>query len=171
MGVCMNVDRRTLLLGAGLSMVGLPALAAGREAPEFVGIEGWINSPPLTMRGLRGRPVLVTFFARTCINCIRTMPYVESWYRRYHAQGFVVVGVHTPEFESEKPRAALETAVSRFGLSYPIAQDNASATWNAWANQYWPADYLVDRHGQVVYSHVGEGDYADIEGRIRALSA
>ena len=168
-----SFGRRALLRGAGALMaaelIGGPALAA--QAPEFTGIEGWINSRALTMHGLRGRPVLVNFFARSCINCIHAMPYLESWYAKYRARGFVVVGIHTPEFPVERPRDALEAAARRFGLTYPIAQDNESATWNAWGNQYWPAEYLVDRNGRIVHTHVGEGGYGETESLIQGLLA
>lgn len=166
-------SRRGLIVTTGGAIAStclpVPATAAGRIAPEFSGIDGWINSGPLTMRGLRGRPVLVNFWARSCINCIHAMPAIKSWYAKYHGSGFVVVGVHTPEFEVEKSHGALEAAVSRFGLSYPIAEDNSSATWNAWSNQYWPAEYLVDQRGRIVHSHSGEGGYEETERRIQAL--
>ena len=123
------------------------------------------------MRGLRGRPVLVTFFARSCINCIHAMPAIKSWYAKYQDHGFVVVAVHTPEFAIEKSRPALEAAAQRFGLVYPIAEDNFSATWNAWGNQYWPAEYLVDQRGHIVHSHSGEGGYGETERRIQGLLA
>ena len=121
------------------------------------------------MRGLRGRPVLVNFWARSCINCINAMPYIKSWHAKYRDRGFVVVGVHTPEFAVEKSHAALEAAVSRFGLSYPIAEDNGSATWNAWGNQFWPAEYLVDQRGAIVRSYFGEGGYGETERAIQRL--
>ena len=166
-----DTNRRTLLIGAGALAVATAhptaLLAAGATAPEFVGISGWLNSSPLTMAGLRGRPVLVNFWARSCINCIHAMPAIRSWYAKYREQGFVVVGIHTPEFEVEKSKAALETAVQRFGLSYPIAQDNSSATWDAWSNQYWPTEYLVNRQGMIVHSHSGEGGYAATEALIQ----
>ncbi len=164
-------SRRTLMAAAGVAALipGLPARAAGRSAPEFVGIEGWLNSAPLSMSGLRGRPLLVNFFARSCINCIHAMPHIEGWYRAYRDRGFVVIGVHTPEFPVEKSRAALAAAAGRFGLTYPIAEDNASATWNAWNNQYWPAEYLVDQSGRIVHEHVGEGGYGETERVIRSL--
>lgn len=166
-------SRRAVLTTAGVaiaaSLLPGPAEAAGRAAPEFVGIDGWLNSGPLSMHGLRGRPVLVNFFARSCINCIHAMPYLKSWYAKYSGSGFVLVGVHTPEFEVEKSRPALEAAVSRFGLAYPIAEDNSSATWNAWGNRYWPAEYLVDQRGRIVHSHFGEGGYAETERLIQSL--
>lgn len=173
MGPSFQPSRRRLVTAAGAAAASacLPAVASARTAPGFVGIDGWINSGPLSMAGLRGRPVLVNFFARSCINCIHAMPYIESWYAKYAGRGFVVVGVHTPEFEVEKSRPALEAAVERFGLRYPIAEDNQSATWNAWGNQYWPAEYLVDQRGRIVHSHAGEGGYGETEAMIRSLLA
>ena len=171
MSASFQPSRRLLLAAASASAATacLPAEAAGRGAPGFVGIDGWLNSGPLSMAGLRGRPVLVNFFARSCINCIHAMPYLKSWYAKYSDRGFVVVGVHTPEFEVEKSRPALEAAVERFGLRYPIAEDNQSATWNAWGNNYWPAEYLVDQRGRIVHTHVGEGGYSETEQLIQNL--
>lgn len=123
------------------------------------------------MRGLRGQVVLINFFARACSNCIAAVPYIREWHTRYRDKGFTVVGVHTPELAAEKSRPALEAAVQRFGLTYPIAIDNASETWNAWGNRYWPAEYLVDQQGKVIYSHFGEGAYAQTEALIRRLIA
>ena len=170
-----DARRRALVAGAGIALastcLSIPSLAAGRVAPEFVGIDGWLNSAPLSMSGLRGRPVLVTFWARSCINCIHAMPAIKSWYAKYRHRGFVVVAVHTPEFAVEKSRPALEAAAERFGLSYPIAEDNSSATWNAWGNEYWPAEYLVDQRGRIVHSHSGEGGYGETERLIQGLLA
>ncbi len=137
------------------------------SAPEFVGISQWHNSPPLSMAGLRGKVVLVDFWALGCGNCINTLPQVERWHQRYQSRGLVVVGVHTPEFEAERAVEAVRSAVRRYGLHYPVAQDNAYRTWGAWHNQYWPALYLVNRDGRVVYQHVGEGDYEQIEQQIQ----
>ncbi len=137
------------------------------EAPEFAGLERWMNSPPLTMAQLRGKVVLIDFWTYGCVNCVNTLPYVQQWYQRYKDQGLVVVGVHTPEFAFERETGNVQDAVQRLGIRYPVAQDNRYATWNAWGNQYWPAIYLVDRSGHVVFSHTGEGDYAHIEQQIR----
>ena len=117
------LSRRSVVAAMGASTLALPGLASaasGAAAPEFTGIEGWLNSGPLTMHGLRGRVVLVNFFARSCINCIHAMPAIKSWYAKYRSQGFVVVGVHTPEFDVEKSRPALEAALARYGLTYPV---------------------------------------------------
>lgn len=143
------------------------ASAAPTAAPEFTGIAHWINSPPLTMAKLRGKVVLIDFWTYSCINCLRTLPYVTRWYDTYKDQGLVVVGVHSPEFDFEKSEANVERAVRHFGIHYPVAMDNDMATWNAWGNQFWPAEYLVDRNGNVVLHHYGEGHYAEMENAIR----
>ena len=121
------------------------------------------------MKQLRGKVVLVDFWTFDCINCAHTIPSVKDWYARYHDKGLVVVGVHTPEYAFEHKTDNLQNAVKRFGIEYPIAQDNEYATWNAYGNQYWPALYLFDQHGRLVYSHFGEGNYAETEKTIRGL--
>ncbi|HEX2858451.1 MAG TPA: cytochrome c biogenesis protein CcdA [Propionibacteriaceae bacterium] len=138
-------------------------------APDFARIQTWINSPPLTMADLRGKVVLVDFWTYSCINCLRTQPYLNAWYSHYRAQGFVVVGVHAPEFSFERVAANVRTAVRADHIAYPVALDNSFATWSAFGNQYWPGDYLIDRTGQVRYVHFGEGDYDTTEATIRAL--
>jgi thiol-disulfide isomerase/thioredoxin len=145
------------------------SLQTGAPAPDFTGITSWINSPPLDMKQLRGKVVLVDFWTFDCINCAHTIPYVKDWYARYHDKGLVVVGVHTPEYAFEHKTENLQNAVKRFGIEYPIAQDNQYATWNAYGNQYWPAVYLFDQQGRMVYSHFGEGNYAETEKTIRGL--
>ncbi|MCX4163560.1 MULTISPECIES: thioredoxin family protein [Paraburkholderia] len=144
---------------------------SGSAAPEFTGISTWLNSDPLTIQKLRGKVVLVDFWTYTCINCINTLPYVKSWNQKYKDQGLVVVGVHTPEYPFERDTDNVKTAIKRFGITYPVAQDNQYATWRAYDNQYWPAFYLIDKKGQVVYTHFGEGDYAQTEAAIQALLA
>jgi thiol-disulfide isomerase/thioredoxin len=138
-------------------------------APEFSGIERWLNSPPLSMGALRGKVVLLDFWTYTCINCIRTLPHVKSWHEKYKDKGLVVVGVHTPEYPFERSTANVQAAIKRFGIAYPVAQDNRYATWQAYDNQYWPAVYLIDRQGRIAYTHFGEGAYEQTEARIRAL--
>jgi cytochrome c biogenesis protein CcdA/thiol-disulfide isomerase/thioredoxin len=154
--------------GRSTDASGLPDLG---PAADFTGIDNWLNSKPLTMAGLRGKVVLVDFWTYSCVNCIRTLPYVESWYQKYAAQGFVVVGVHTPEFAFEHDAGNVAAAIARFGITYPVAQDNEFATWNAYTNEYWPADYLIDATGHVRNAHYGEGDYVQTEGEIRSLLA
>jgi cytochrome c biogenesis protein CcdA/thiol-disulfide isomerase/thioredoxin len=151
---------------ASTSHSAYPPLGA---APDFTGVTRWLNSGPLTMQGLRGRVVLIDFWTYTCINCLRTLPYVTAWDRRYRDEGLTIVGVHTPEFGFEKDTANVREAIARNHIGYPVAQDNDYGTWNAWGNQYWPAKYLIDATGQVRYTHFGEGDYGTTEAAIRAL--
>jgi cytochrome c biogenesis protein CcdA/thiol-disulfide isomerase/thioredoxin len=142
------------------------------HAPDFTGTQDWFNTPggeSLSMSDLRGKVVLVDFWTYTCINCIRTLPYLEAWQQRYGRDGFTVVGVHSPEFPFEKDAGNVQDAIRQNHLTYPVAQDNDLATWGAWGNQYWPADYLVDAQGNVRDAHFGEGDYAETERAIRTL--
>jgi cytochrome c biogenesis protein CcdA/thiol-disulfide isomerase/thioredoxin len=151
---------------AGLEVLG--------EAPDFTGNDRWFNTPagaPLRLAGLRGRVVLVDFWTYTCINCIRTLPYLRAWDARYRAAGLTIVGVHTPEFAFEREAGNVERAIEQNRLRYPVAQDNGYATWSAWGNQYWPAKYLIDARGRVRYAHFGEGAYERTEAAIRALLA
>ena len=141
----------------------------GDQAPEFRQISNWINSDPLTMEGLRGKVVLIDFWTYTCVNCIRTLPYITDWHAKYADKGLVIVGVHSPEFEFEKVTENVVNSSQEYGLEYPIAQDNSFGTWRSYSNRYWPAKYLVDRNGIVRYSHFGEGAYSETEGRIRQL--
>jgi cytochrome c biogenesis protein CcdA/thiol-disulfide isomerase/thioredoxin len=140
-------------------------------APEFDGIVEWQNSPALTITGLRGKVVLIDFWTYSCINCLRTLPYIEDWDRRYRDAGLVVVGVHTPEFAFERVPANVRENSKKLGVTYPVALDNAYGTWNAWGNRYWPAKYLIDRRGHVRAYHFGEGAYDETEHLIRALLA
>jgi cytochrome c biogenesis protein CcdA/thiol-disulfide isomerase/thioredoxin len=138
-------------------------------APEFVGNDRWFNSSPLTLRGLRGRVVLVDFWTYTCINCLRTLPHLTAWDRAYRNDGLTIVGVHAPEFAFERDAGNVAAAIGREGIRYPVVQDNRMATWDAYANQYWPATYLIDASGHVRYAHFGEGEYDETEAAIRAL--
>ncbi len=175
----------------------LPSSENAPQAPEFTGIVNWMNtdtfettpaatntansddstaqplqagsSQPLTMAGLKGKVVLIDFWTYTCINCIRTLPYLTKWHETYAAQGLVIVGVHTPEFEFEKDAANVQGAIERYGIKYPVAQDNDFATWNAYSNRYWPAKYLIDANGKVRYTHFGEGKYEETEKMIQKL--
>lgn len=157
------------LAAAAVAIAAVSAHAA--PAPEFAGIDNWINSAPLTMQQLRGKVVLVDFWTYDCINCQHVLPYVKAWHQKYKDQGLVVVGVHTPEYGFERNLNNLRTAVQRNGITFPVAQDNRYATWSAYNNQFWPAFYLVDKKGAVVYTHFGEGDYAQTEATIRKLLA
>lgn len=145
--------------------------AAAPAAPEFAGIDRWFNSPPLTLAGLRGKVVLVEFWTHECINCLHVLPHTKALYDTYAKQGLAVVGVHTPEFEEERDPARVAAAIRRYGITWPVATDNDMRTWNAWGNQFWPALYLIDRDGRVVYRHFGEGNYEETEQRIRQLLA
>jgi thiol-disulfide isomerase/thioredoxin len=127
--------------------------------PGFDGATGWLNSPPLTAADLRGRVVLVNFWTYTCINWLRTLPYVRAWAERYQDQGLVVIGVHTPEFDFEHDLDNVRQAVNDLGVDYPVATDNDYAIWTAFDNHYWPALYFVDAQGQIRHHRFGEGDY------------
>ncbi len=143
-------------------------------APEFTQTEDWFNTPgdmPLTLTSLRGGVVLVDFWTYTCINCIRTLPYLKAWDTAYAKDGLTIVGVETPEFAFEKQASNVSDAIGQFGLRYPVVQDNNMGTWNAYGNEYWPADYLIDAQGHVRYATFGEGDYDKTETAIRALLA
>jgi cytochrome c biogenesis protein CcdA/thiol-disulfide isomerase/thioredoxin len=143
-------------------------------APEFVDTQKWFNTPggrPLTLKGLRGRVVLVDFWTYSCINCIRTLPYLEAWDKRYRKDGLTIVGVHSPEFPFEREASNVEAAIAAEGIHYPVVQDNELGTWSAYENQYWPAEYFIDARGDVRYVHFGEGEYAEKEQVIRELLA
>jgi cytochrome c biogenesis protein CcdA/thiol-disulfide isomerase/thioredoxin len=162
-----NASQATLLADArGLHKLG--------PAPEFMQTQDWFNTPgmkPLSLSSLRGHVVLIDFWTYTCINCIRTLPYLKAWDASYRHDGLTIVGVETPEFAFERDAANVSNAIKQFGLRYPVAQDNEMGTWNAYGNEYWPADYLIDAHGQVRYAAFGEGDYDKTETAIRALLA
>jgi thiol-disulfide isomerase/thioredoxin len=142
-----------------------------KQAPELTKITGYINSEPITLADLRGRVVLVDFWTYSCINCIRTIPYLNAWHEKYADDGLVIVGVHTPEFEFEKHYNNVKGAVERFGINYPVVQDNEKQTWNAYENRYWPRKYLIDSEGYIRYDHIGEGAYTETEKVIQSLLA
>jgi cytochrome c biogenesis protein CcdA/thiol-disulfide isomerase/thioredoxin len=142
------------------------------EAPEFVGISSWLNVPaPLSLASLRGKVVLIDFWTYSCVNCLRTMPFLRGWDQAYRDDGLQVVGVHSPEFAFEHEEDNVRGAIDRLGIEYPVALDNDFGTWNAWGNRYWPAKYLVDRNGHVRFVHFGEGAYRETERVIRELLA
>jgi thiol-disulfide isomerase/thioredoxin len=132
-------------------------------------VTSWVNAAPLTLRALRGRVVLIDFWTYSCINCLRTLPYITEWDDRYRDAGLTIVGVHTPEFAFEHELANVRENAAELGIRYPVALDNRYGTWTAWRNQYWPAKYLIDREGHVRYYHFGEGEYAETEAAIRTL--
>jgi cytochrome c biogenesis protein CcdA/thiol-disulfide isomerase/thioredoxin len=158
--------------GVGIQGVKTPSLSNLGPAPEFTDTQQWFNTPgdrPLTLHQLRGHVVLVDFWTYTCINCIRTLPFLRGLYKTYHRYGFEIVGVETPEFTFEQEASNVRQAVAQDGLHYPIVQDNNYGTWNAYHNQYWPAEYLIDAHGNVRHVQFGEGDYAQSEVAVREL--
>ena len=140
------------------------------QAPEFKGLANWINSDPIkSMKQLRGKVVLIDFWTYSCINCIRTLPHVQSWHKRYAEDGLVVLGIHAPEFDFEKKFNNVKKAVKQYGLTYPIALDNGFKLWRSYRNRYWPAFYLIDKQGKVRYTHFGEGRYNETEKNIVQL--
>jgi thiol-disulfide isomerase/thioredoxin len=156
----------------GASSAGGVKLYELGPAPKLHGTQDWFNTPgdrPLTMASLRGRVVLVDFWTYSCINCIRTLPYLRAWYAKYHRLGLTIIGIHTPEFEFEHDAGNVASAIKQFGLRYPVVQDNDYAMWNAYGTQTWPSDYLIDAAGDVRYTAIGEGDYAQTQAAIRAL--
>jgi cytochrome c biogenesis protein CcdA/thiol-disulfide isomerase/thioredoxin len=159
-------------VGVSIPGVKTPPLPDLGTAPEFTGTERWFNTPGgsgLTLGGLRGHVVLVDFWTYTCINCIRTLPFLKGLYATYHRYGLDIVGVETPEFTFEQDAGNVQQAVRSDGLRYPIVQDNHYGTWNAYQNQYWPAEYLIDARGQVRHTQFGEGDYKQDEAAVREL--
>jgi cytochrome c biogenesis protein CcdA/thiol-disulfide isomerase/thioredoxin len=139
--------------------------------PPLAGLGPWFNSPPLTNQQLKGKVVLIDFWTYSCINCLRTLPYLKAWDAKYRKDGLVIIGVHAPEFAFERDPANVEKAIADLGVRYPVALDNKYQLWNALKNQYWPAHYFVDAEGRIRYFHHGEGDYAMSERVIRQLLA
>src|SRR5262245_44343134 len=160
-GKTLVEKRKPAATAAGLPDYGL--------APELRKTGHWFNSPPLTLKKLRGKVVLVDFWTYSCINCLRTLPHLESWYATYKPAGLVILGVHTPEFAFEHVASNVGAAVKRLGIKYPVVQDNDYGTWDAFSNQYWPAEYLIDRTGHIRHVHFGESSYGETESLIRRL--
>ncbi len=146
-------------------------LADEGPMPSLAGANAWLNSPPLTREQLRGKVVVVDFWTYSCINCLRSIPYVRAWAQKYKDQGLVVIGVHAPEFAFEKDIANVRRAIADLGITYPVAIDNDRAAWRAFQNHYWPAHYFIDAKGRIRHHHYGEGDYAGSERVIQALLA
>ena len=146
-----------------------PGLSDYGRAPGFHGISHWLNTRPLTLSSLRGNVVLVDFWTYSCINCLRTLPHLEAWYRAYRRLGLEIVGVHTPEFQFEHVLANVRDNARKLGVRYPVALDNGYSTWKAYHNEYWPAEYLIDRRGHLRHFHFGEGEYSHTEQLIREL--
>ena len=162
------VSPAKLALTALVAMM-LSAACTSFQAPEIKGIRAWINSEPLTIEELRGNVVLVDFWTYTCVNCIRTFPYLKQWQAKYADDGLVIIGVHSPEFEFEKEYSNVLQATRDHGITWPVALDNDFATWRNYSNRFWPAKYLIDKDGVVRYTHFGEGAYDETEKQIRRL--
>jgi cytochrome c biogenesis protein CcdA/thiol-disulfide isomerase/thioredoxin len=163
-----NADGHAMMMSAAKSSNDLPAEG---PLPGFEGATLWLNSPPLTAEALRGKVVVVDFWTYSCINCLRALPFVKSWYAKYKDHGLVVIGVHAPEFAFEKDPANVRRAVADLKIDYPVALDNDYAIWQAFNNQYWPAHYFIDATGQIRAHHFGEGNYDESEQIIRRLLA
>jgi thiol-disulfide isomerase/thioredoxin len=160
--------------GAGTPLANFPGVqlnGSGAAAPDFQGIVDWENSPALSLEALRGKVVLVDFWTYSCINCQNTFPYLRKWYQAYRNQGLVIVGVHTPEFEFEKSVPNIRQAIKHYDVTWPVAVDPNHVTWDAYNNQYWPAEYFVDKNGKLRHMHFGEGEYDKTEQVIRGLLA
>jgi len=158
-----------LVLGGGAVAQPGPPLSAYGQMPPLSGAVAWLNSAPLDREALKGKVVLVDFWTYDCINCQRSLPYVNTWARRYGDQGLVVIGVHTPEYEYEHVLDNVRQQVTKLGIGYPVAVDNEQVIWNAFDNRFWPAHYFVDAQGEVRYVHFGEGKYEEQEQVIQAL--
>ena len=170
----MITFKRLAAIAASLAMAahaGAATVGDAGPAPAFKGIDTWLNGAPQDIAALRGKVVLVDFWTYTCINCIRTLPYVQKWHQTYKDQGLAVIGVHTPEYAFERKTENVRDAIGRFGLTFPVGQDNRYATWEAYNNRYWPAFYMIDKKGHIAYTHFGEGEYAQTEAVIRRLLA
>ena len=157
------------VFGVGSTAPSLEVNGGTEKMPPLTGAVAWINSPPLSAQSLRGKVVLVDFWTYSCINCLRTTPYVEAWWNKYKDAGLVVIGVHTPEFAFERDLGNIRSAVKQLGITYPVAVDSNDAIWQAFNNSYWPAEYLIDAKGIVRDQHFGEGDYAASEQNIQKL--
>lgn len=151
---------------------GSGAAADGELAPDVQGIHAWLNSEPLeSMEDLRGKVVLVDFWTYSCINCIRTLPYLTAWDEKYRDDGLVIIGVHTPEFAFEKDVDNVKAALKKYNIQFPVALDNDYVTWRAYKNRYWPHKFLIDKNGVIRYDHIGEGAYQETELKIKQLLA
>ena len=162
-GLCTEADAPARPLATAMTT------GQTQAAPDFVGISNWFNSQPLKLADLRGKVVVVDFWTYGCVNCVNTLPHVTELYSKYRDRGLVVVGVHTPEFPFEHSASNVQAALKRHGILYPVAQDNASQTWNAYRNQYWPAQYIIDQNGKIVFQHEGEGQYDEIDRTVARL--
>lgn len=153
------------LKGEGL----IDGLSTSYDAPEITGIDDWINSPGVMLKSLRGKVVLIDFWTYSCINCVRTLPFLKDLYKKYHSKGLEIIGIHSPEFQFEHKLGNVKEAVAKHQIKYPVGLDNQFKTWLAFKNNYWPAHYLINAEGKVVYTHFGEGKYDVLENNIRYL--
>src|SRR6202789_745918 len=183
METCFKEPRRifgvlALVAAVSWSTIAGQTGAEAQQPPSIIGLSplyglsgatGWLNSKPLTAKELKGKVVLVDFWTYSCINCLRSLPYLRAWADKYKDSGLVVIGVHTPEFDFEKQQPNVQKAVQKFGITYPVALDSNNAIWDAFHNQYWPASYFIDATGKVRYTHFGEGEYDQSEQRIQEL--
>jgi len=167
-GFCDEAARATPAVATPAAPIKVAAVSQ-QAAPDFTGITNWFNSKPLNLADLRGKVVLVDFWTYGCVNCVNTLPHVTDLYAKYKDKGLVVVGVHTPEFPFERSASNVQAALKRHGITYPVAQDNDSKTWNAYSNQYWPAQYIIDQNGKIVFQHAGEGRYDEIDRTVAKL--
>lgn len=171
--------RARLLFLAALAVFGCQISAAQIPQPPIIvgskplyglsGATGWLYSRPLTARELKGKVVLIDFWTYSCINCLRSMPYIEAWAQKYKSSGLVVIGVETPEFHFEQELPNVRKAIQKYGITFPVALDSNYSIWNAFHNEFWPADYFIGIRGKVRYEHFGEGDYAESERWIQNL--
>ena len=157
--------------GNSANLAALNRLGDEPYRPDMKDTSGFINAEPFTLNDLDGQVILIDFWTYTCINCIRTLPFLKDWHEKYAGDGLVIVGVHSPEFEFEKVRVNVEQAAEEFGIEYRIVQDNDFGTWRNYENRFWPAKYLIDRDGFIRYTHFGEGAYDETEMKIRELLA
>jgi thiol-disulfide isomerase/thioredoxin len=139
------------------------------STPEIAGIEKWFNSKPLKISSLKDKVVLIDFWTYSCINCLRTLPHINELHEKYADKGLVIIGIHAPEFDFEKNQKNVEMAIKRFVIKYPVGLDNGLKTWHNFKNHYWPAHYLIDKKGRIVYAHFGEGKYDVMENNVVAL--
>ena len=161
--------RRAAVALLAIALLATTSCAGGEQMPDLSGATSWLNSPPLNRDQLKGKVVLVDFWTYSCINCLRSLPYLRAWDAKYRSSGLVIIGVHTPEFDFETNPANIEKALRKFGITYPVAVDSKRRIWSAFNNQYWPAHYFIDANGKIRYHHFGEGDYKESEQWIQKL--
>ncbi|UXN08046.1 cytochrome c biogenesis protein DipZ [Bartonella sp. HY761] len=167
----MMAGNNSMMMSGNREQSATPQLPIEGAAPDFTGATEWLNSPPLDLASLKGKVVLMDFWTYSCINCLRTIPYVRAWAEKYKDQGLVVIGVHSPEFAFERDVNNVKNAAQKLNVTYPVAVDNSYAIWRAYKNQYWPAHYFIDAKGQIRHHHFGEGDYEQSERVIQSLLA